>query len=429
MTDSKIFCNTPWYEIHIYWDGGLGICCQEAHRLYQGSDYNIAKVSLQQWFNAEPVQQLRQAVLGSKPVTACDRCYREEHLGGVSRRIRSNQKSAIFQQAFDASFAQSPGRKHFDPSGLTDSQPIDLHVDLGNFCNLACKMCTPQASSRIASQQVQWGIETSRQYLGTDWTRDSAVWQSFLQQLLEIPALNNIHLMGGETLLTDRFEQLVDWMLQHGRTDIGFSFVTNGTVFRPTLLEKLSKFRRVGIEVSIETVDQRNAYQRQGTDTAQVLANLAQYQHHCNGSNITVSLRPAISLLTVGSFADLLRYALHHKLVVKSLMVNTPEFLQVSVLPDLVKQQYLLTYQTLLAELAQWYAGPDINASDPNNYRQIVKQQVQLCVQALNQPAPANQTELQQQLVDHCRRWDQIYGLDARSIYPELQDLWNCYEY
>ena len=34
MTDKNIFCNSPWYELHIYWDGSLGFCCQEAHKLY-----------------------------------------------------------------------------------------------------------------------------------------------------------------------------------------------------------------------------------------------------------------------------------------------------------------------------------------------------------------------------------------------------------
>ena len=114
--------------------------------------------------------------------------------------------------------------------------------------------------------------------------------------------------MGGETLLTPRFSDLVDFVLKHDRTDLCFSFVTNGTVFKPDLMQKLQQFRRVGIEVSIETVDARNAYQRQGTDTAQVLANLDKYSAWCNGSNITLTVRPAISLLTVGSFPGLLRY-------------------------------------------------------------------------------------------------------------------------
>ena len=353
MPNSNIFCNTPWYELHIYWDGSLGICCQEAHKLYDDNSYNIATTTIAEWFNSDPVRHFRQGVLGDRPVSACTRCYQEESVGGNSRRIKSNQKSVIFQQAFADSFEQSPGRKHFDPSGITSTHPIDIHVDLGNYCNLACKMCNPRASSTIASQQVRWGMQRSGQYLGTDWTRDQTVWNNFKQQLVALPGLNNIHFMGGETLLTDRFEDLVDTMIEHERFDLCFSFVTNGTVFRPKLLDKLKLFRRVGIEVSIETMDAHNAYQRQGTDTALVLENIDQYLTHCNGTSITVALRPAPSALTIGYYTQVLQYALDKNLIVKSNLCYDPRFLSAEILPVSVKQQYQTSYLALLDQLTK----------------------------------------------------------------------------
>ena len=203
----------------------MGICCQEDHKLYTDGRYNIATMSIAEWFNSAPVKNFRQRILQSGPVSECRKCYHEEASGSMSRRIRSNQKSAIFTQAFANSFEQSPGRKHFNISGSTDSNPVDIHIDLGNYCNLACKMCNAQASSRIASQEVKWGNKAAESYIGTDWTRDQLVWDSFKQQLLTIPGLNNIHFMGGETLLTDRFEDLVDWLTAHDRFDVCLSFV------------------------------------------------------------------------------------------------------------------------------------------------------------------------------------------------------------
>ena len=429
MANSNIFCNTPWYELHIYWDGSLGICCQESHKLYNDNSYNIATTTIAEWFNSEPVRHFRQGVLGDNPVSACSRCYQEESVGGNSRRIKSNQKSVIFRQAFADSFEQSPGRKHFDTSGITSTRPIDIHVDLGNYCNLACKMCNPRASSTIASQQVKWGIEFSRQYLGTDWTQDDAVWTSFLQQLLDTPGLNNIHFMGGETLLTKRFEDFVDHMIAHNRLDLCFSFVTNGTVFRPELLAKLKLFCRVGIEVSIETVDARNAYQRQGTDTKQVLANIDQYLAQCNGSNITLTMRPAVSALTIGSFPGLLQYCLDKNLIIKSLLVTKPDFLSAVILPKSVKDQYLESYQLLIDQLPCIQIPIDYNASDPHNTAMIVKEQAYMCMNILSHPEPTDVSELRQLMVDHCRKWDQVYGYNARALYPELTEIWNQHGY
>jgi organic radical activating enzyme len=429
VSNAGVFCNSPWYELQIYWDGSLGICCQEAHKLYTGTDYNIATMTIAEWFNSEPVRDFRQRILKDSRLSECSRCYTEEDSGGNSRRQRANQKSVIFTQAFEHSFEQSPGRKHFDDSGFATTQPIDIHIDLGNFCNLACKMCNAQASSRIAAQEVKWGIQSSQQFVGSDWTRNAEVWNNFKQQLLNIPKLNNIHFMGGETLLTDRFEDIVDTLIEHRRFETCLSFVTNGTVFRPELLIKLSKFRRVGIEVSIEAVDDHNAYQRQGTDTVQVLHNIDRYLEVCNNTSITVCLRPAISALTIGYFDGLLMYALQHKLILKSLQVNTPHFLDVAVLPPAVRQQYMVQYQAVLKHLDSIDIVNDYNFSDPNNYQLVVKQQTQMCINMLSMPEPKNVDQLRGQLVNHCKKWDKVYDLDARQLYPELADVWDQYGY
>jgi organic radical activating enzyme len=427
--DPNIFCNTPWYELQIYWDGSFGVCCQESHKLYSGNNYNIATMSIADWFNSDPVKNFRKRILKNHKLSECRRCYIEEDSGSSSRRIRSNQKSVIFKQAFHDSFIQSPGNRHFDSSGLTITNPIDIHIDLGNYCNLACKMCNAQASSRIAAQEVKWGIEDSRPFVGTNWTNNQAVWDSFKQQLLKIPKLNNIHFMGGETLLTDRFEDLVDTLIAHNRFEVCLSFVTNGTVFKPQLLAKLLRFKRVGIEVSLETVDEHNSYVRQGTDTNQVLANIRQYCNQCNGSNVTVTIRPAVSALTIGYFGTLLKYALQEKLIVKLLLVNDPPFMDAIVLPTGIKQQYKHQYQEILQQLSQIDVLSNYNTSDPNNYQLIIKEQAQMCINLLNMPEPSNVDQLHQHLVDHCRKWDKVYDYNACSLYPELMEIWDRYGY
>jgi hypothetical protein len=387
-----------------------------------------------EWFNSQPVKNFRNAILGDDVLPICVRCTRDEQYGNDSRRFKSNQKSAIFTKtAFEPSWQQSPGRTHFDysinNSGATTSYPIDLHIDLGNYCNLACKMCHAEASSTIASQEVKWGIETSRPFLGQDWTRDQTVWNNFKQQLLKIPNLNQIHFMGGETLLTPRFEDLVDFMIEHKKFDQCFSFVSNGTVYRPELMAKLSKFKRVGIEISIESLGLQNAYVRQGTDTAQVLKNIELYKSWCNESNITITIRTAPGLLSIGTYTDLLRYSLQNKFIVKSNMVSRPQYLNIIVLPDLIKAAYLPAFDQLLDELATVNTAADYNASDPNNVLQVIKDQVTQCRKALLISQPNDAEQLLDQLVQHCKKWDQVYKLNAREVYPELAEIWDCHGY
>lgn len=429
MPNKDIFCNTPWYELQIYWDGGLGACCQEAHRIYpleKSSTYNIANMTIAEWFNSQPMVSARQQLLGNTKLSICERCYIEEEYSPSSRRHRSNQKSVIFtKDNFKESFKQSPGYKKF-ASVTAIEMPIDLHIDLGNYCNLACKMCSAKASSSIAVQEVKWGIEKSRQYIGSDWTRNKEVWDRTIAEIIAIPKLSNIHFMGGETLITPKFEELVDALILAGRTDVNISFVTNGTTFNSALLNKLTQFKRVGIEVSIESLTQHNSYQRQGTDTALVLENIDRYiNEYTNNTSITVTLRPAISALTIGSYWTLLEYALQRKLLVKGLIAFTPSWIHPAVLPAEVRNEYKVNYQNLITNYQLTSNTADYNESDPTQYKEIIYDEIIQVLNLLNVPQVNGFNEL----VNQCRKWDNVYKYNATELYPELANEFKKYGY
>lgn len=436
MTNQDIFCNSPWYELHIYWDGRLGICCQESHKLYSEdqTQYNVATMSIGDWFNSEPVRQFRNAILGTTRVSSCSRCYTEEQFSQTSRRHKCNQKSVIFTRSnFAESYLQSPGYQHFNYSqennGAYNGMPVDVHIDLGNYCNLACKMCHPGASSTIASQARKWNLIDNTKSLGVDWTKNDAVWNRVLDELASIEKLNNIHFMGGETLITRRFEDFIDFMIARERFDLNFSFVTNGTTFNESLINKLKKFKRVGIEVSVETLTDHNEYVRQGTNNQIVAGNIQKYLEHCNSTNITLTIRPAVSLLTIGYYPTLLRYCLENKLVIHSLLVTDPRYLDVRLLPQSVKQQYLRKYQELIDTYNIQSITGEYNEKDPNQFARIIKDQIDMCVKVLESPAPDNSNELLKEMVKWCRRWDDVYGYNARELYPELTEIFDQHGY
>lgn len=431
MPNKNIFCSAPWYELQIYWNGSLGFCCQESHRIHTDDQrYNVANMSIREWFDSPPMRAARLAMHGNSAISFCSRCYTEERHADTSRRHKSNQKSVIFTRSnFADSYAQSPGRQKFERSRLAagsyDGRPIDLHIDLGNYCNLACKMCRPLASSKIAAQYVKWGDQTADQHLLTDWTRDEVTWHRVLTELAGVANLRNVHFMGGETLITRRFEDFVDFMLAQGRTDLNFSFVTNGTTFNEPLMQKLLQFQRLGIEVSIETLTAHNAYQRQGTDTAQVLLNMRRYLDHCDGEWSTLTVRPVISALTIGNYVSLLEHCLAEKIMVKSLLCTKPRYYDAVILPTEIKALYASRYQEFLCrhDLANEDTSQDYNESDPNQIRRVIKSQVMQCLNILATDTPDDSEQALSDMVSWCRRWDTVHGLNARALYPEFQAI------
>ena len=439
IPNKKIFCNTPWYGLQIYQDGGLGICAHEIHRIYkkeQSTKYNIAHMSILDWFNSEPVKALRLAKWGQDRVSSCNRCYNEEDVGSTSKRHKSNQQSVIFtKSAFDESFEQSPHYEKFlyskQNQGETQTLPVDLHIDLGNFCNLACKMCSPMASSRIAAQNVKWGNLEDKKYVGADWTQDEAVWNRFLKELLHIKLLN-IHIIGGEPTLTKRFHDFLNFMIENKKFDLNFSFNTNGTSFDLNLIKKLKLFQRVGIEISIETVTKHNNYVRQGTITSEVLENIKKYNNECDNNRVSLTMRPAVSLLTIGQYDTLLKYCLTNKFNIKPLIVNKPSFLQVCNLPNNIKEKYLEKYHILLDDfnLTELDIDYDFNESDPTQYKRIIKSAIVQAMELLKQQTPHDYKEQLKKMVEHCKKWDKIYDYNAMELFNELKDIFveNGYE-
>jgi hypothetical protein len=219
MPNSKIFCNVPWTNTHIYWDGSYGACCAEAEKVYPDKDskiYNLKQMNLNQWLESKPLDEMKQRILGDEPLPQCRNCYKEESAGFEGKRIQENFKTTIFtEQAFDRSFEQNPivnEIRNKDPL-----LPIDWHVDLGNECNLACKMCGPALSSKIAAQYRQWNIIDPSQPVIANWTKDETSWQQFLDNINQVPALNRLHFMGGEPLLNKKFEGLLEYLIDNNK--------------------------------------------------------------------------------------------------------------------------------------------------------------------------------------------------------------------
>jgi organic radical activating enzyme len=359
----------------------------------------------------------------------CKGCYIEEDHSGTSKRIRGNQKSVIFiKENFEQSFVQSPSYSKFSNPHNDVDLPIDLHIDLGNYCNLACKMCDPLASSKIETQHRIWGLVDK---VSSKWTDDQEVWDKFLLEIITIPKLKNIHFMGGETIIQPRFEELIDFLLQHGRTDVCISFVSNGTVYNERLFEKLKKFTRVGIEVSIETLSETNAYIRQGTNTETVISHIEKYIVGCNGTSITLTLRPALSALSVRDYWQVIEYALKNKLLLQSLICVRPPFLNISVLPTEIRKTYKSNYYNLLEKYQLTETNTDINFNESalSNYKESAKIQILSMLSLLEQPIPINQDTLLNELVKHLQKWDKIYSYDATILYPELKELFETHGY
>lgn len=387
-------------------------------------------MSVGSWYNSIPMQQFRKNIQSVTPILACQGCRREEQHGYESRRIKENFKSVIFtEQAFDRSYQQSPYHSEFERTdGVTTKQPIDWHVDLGNECNLACKMCEPVASSRISDQYMKWQLID--QSANRNWTQDAQSWNNFTDSVLAVPDLNRLHFMGGEPLLNKRFIELLDFLIHNKRTDISISFVSNGTLINPALIEKLKHFRTFDIEISLESISNNNDYIRQGSYVQDTMKNIMWLKEQ-QSEQFHLVMRSVPQLLNVNNYNQYLQWAWENQLPVQGIPLIEPDYLQISVLPFALRTKIKQRYVDLAESLDQQRPAMAtlITGRNVSGLAQQLLRECQSVISMLDAPEPANVQELRSQLAKWLMRWDQVYKLNAFDYYPEYQEFLNEIQY
>jgi MoaA/NifB/PqqE/SkfB family radical SAM enzyme len=321
----------------------------------KSKEWNIFNYSVADYWQSRRLRDARLDKLGDTPNPACGVCQYQDSIGNHSKRIKENLKSVIFyDKNFYKSFEQSPHKAAFDYSanndGATVTKPVSYHLSLGNECDLACVMCSPNSSFKLANdyKKLGWADEARR----LNWTDDQQVWDDLCQTLLDTQ-LVSLHLIGGEPTINKRFYQLIDLLIDNDHTNFSFSFTTNCMHKLDHLWNKLSKFDRVEIGLSIETVNITNDYIRYGSGVDTILTNIENFKQSAP-PNIAFVVRTVPTLLTINYYDQLIDWCLDKDFLLNSYFVVNPKWQQIRLLPDDIKttlaekfKSQLVQYQSL----------------------------------------------------------------------------------
>ena len=202
----------------------------------------------------------QQQLQGIRPA-ACHRCWDEEHNGGQSERLRAFVE--IPQDRFEA-FVENQTINEFE-----------FRVKFSNFCGLACRSCAAEESStfaKITNTHVDELFEI-------DISTHDAHWQFIITRIPELVKKAEhffVHFIGGETLIQPGMIKLLTWLVRTKlAANINVRLTTAMTVVPSTeLMDLLSKFRSVNINLSIDSVGENYQYVRWPARFAKVESNL-----------------------------------------------------------------------------------------------------------------------------------------------------------
>lgn len=134
----KHFCILPWIHLEIQQGGNCTTCCKTQLEVDLGK---LNKTPFLDILNHSEQIQTRKNMLEDKPTKACSDCYRDESLGHLSLRQRSN---LYYRDYYDSAMANMNADYK-----LLQSNLVYLGLRFSNLCNLKCVYCSSHYSTSI----------------------------------------------------------------------------------------------------------------------------------------------------------------------------------------------------------------------------------------------------------------------------------------
>ena len=349
------FCSSPWIHVRLRYDGSFRVCRWSKE---SNTEYNIRTHSIRDFYNSDHMRNLRTDLLDGKKPKGCAGCYYEDSFNKLSGRRRQLLKSAVSIDDFTLSMRSSPHymmwRHSYSNNGHSNYQPVDLQIDLGNICNSACIMCSPEASSRLETEHNKLNkIEPdlfAKPKSYRSWTRDPEAVEKFVNEIAMFDKLKYIHFLGGETLYDPAFYDICDRLISAGlASKIIVGTTTNGTIYDERIERYIREFQQFHLGISIESVTDLNDYVRWPGKISTILTNTDRFCALRADTGLFISMRITPNIFTVHEIDLMIEYLLEKQVIAESCSIlSSPSVLRMELLPDDIRQETITKLRAVI---------------------------------------------------------------------------------
>lgn len=288
---NKNFCVNPFLGIELRVDGKITPCCDIKNETGVDIDWpNIKDTTLEQAFHSEPFTKLREDFKNNLYPSACDRCWRKESIGVTSKRQKNNYE--FLEETLTTNQFSKPKVKI-----------VDLKV--GIQCNLKCRICSHNFSSLWYSEDKKFSNVPDIKKL--DYTLNQQK-DFFVQELSDFDDISLVTFSGGEPFLDNKHLEFLKKLIDQGKDYVKIHYNTNGTIFSEKHLEVLDKFKNVSISVSIDNIQDRFEYERNGVQWSIVENNLKLFSK-LNREKFRLDFHTVVSIFNISTLDKTLTYA------------------------------------------------------------------------------------------------------------------------
>lgn len=256
------FCRFPFFNLMVSATGQYNVCCKYSSPLtHQGIELNATEHNMLDAWESDSIKEIRRRFLKGEMPEGCTKCAEEEKAGINSTRLHSFDYKLTEQQF------------------TTLASPTRLELYPGNVCNLKCRICFANSSTKwIAEAKDRFGYDEQEHYNLSK--ENLAIIKDWL------PHITDMSIVGGEPFMYDEFIQMLKTCIEQGRAgDIRLLINTNVSFYDEEVITLLTQFKKVILTLSIDDIGARFEYQRKGTTWAHVQNNLNKFYNNAGHEN------------------------------------------------------------------------------------------------------------------------------------------------
>lgn len=220
----KFICPIPWVSLSLGAKSTPRLCC------HQETESSYLPTSPEDLIQLKHNREVRDKFQRGEIPHECHHCLSLEEKGCNSPRL-----DYLKRFSFDAASEVNPLRY------------IDITID--NDCNLECIMCSPIYSYKL-----------SRVFEGQFKMPPTAKWSTNLEVkeiIQNTPHLEQLTITGGEPFISPKSKSFIREFTSHPNVqNITLRVFTNFTLVDSSLLRQLSKFKKVELILSIDSVEE-----------------------------------------------------------------------------------------------------------------------------------------------------------------------------
>lgn len=300
--DKKYFCTAPWVHMHTWPDGKVFPCCNCNIVKNFG---NLNEKPLLDIWNSEEVIQFRKDLLNNVPrPDYCSRCYEMEESGSISLRNDFNNKFY----------------NEFKEQSKNEEVPLKLyHWDFrfSNLCNQSCRTCGYYLSSSwyddFYSQYGKTPPDMNLKF--TQFTKDNMNKHIIEEQIMYVKEIN---FAGGEPTIMEEHKFILEKLLEYNRTDVKIRLTTNLSSLNfkgLNFLEVWPKFEMVDVCVSLDEIDDRAEFWRNGTNWGKFIKNIKQVKElTIKFKNVKLNINVTTSIFNSHRLTAIVQFLIDEKI-------------------------------------------------------------------------------------------------------------------